>query len=207
MPSPDLGQAELDSALGDADVGDRREFEAAAEGVAGQRGDQRHAQPRQRLEGAMAGARPVAPHVERRQAAPGGDVAAGAERLALADEDRDARLARRLDRRAASASASIIARSSALSLSARFSVRRASGPSKASSTMALIGARLGGRSSRPIGSGWNKRRRPSSSDAAATRSGNSACARTSRFEIDAGRDLGRPSRPRASSRITQRSVT
>ena len=93
MPSPDFRQAQLDPAFGDADVADRGELEPAAKGVAGERDNQRNAQSRQRLEGAMSGARPVAPHFERRQAAPGGDVAAGAKRLALAGEDGDARLA------------------------------------------------------------------------------------------------------------------
>ena len=91
MPRPDSGKAELDSALGDADVGDGREFEAAAKGVSGHRRDERNAQARKRFEGAVSRARPVAPHFEGRQASPGADVAAGAERLAFAREDRDPR--------------------------------------------------------------------------------------------------------------------
>ena len=97
MPSPNLGKAELNPALGDANVGDGRQFEAAAESVPGQRGDEWNTQARQRFESAMSRARPVAPHFEGRQAAPGGDIAAGAERLALAGEDRDPRFGRRLD--------------------------------------------------------------------------------------------------------------
>ncbi len=67
---PRFRKTELDSALGDADIGDGRKLEAAAKGVARQRRDQRNAQARQRLEGAMARARPVAPHLERRRGSP-----------------------------------------------------------------------------------------------------------------------------------------
>src|SRR5580658_3169694 len=45
----------------------------------------------------MACARPVTPHLQGRQASPGGDVAARAKSLALAVEDRRTRLARRFD--------------------------------------------------------------------------------------------------------------
>ncbi len=102
-------------------------------------------------------ARPVAPHVERRQPAPGGDVAAGAERLALAArESPRASRAESSIARAASASASIIARSSALSLSARFSVMRAIGPVEGEiDVRAHRACSMAGRNVRPKGSGRN----------------------------------------------------
>ena len=48
----------------------RWQLETAAEGVSGEDDDQRDAQARQSLEGAVSGPGPVAPHFERRQAAP-----------------------------------------------------------------------------------------------------------------------------------------
>ena len=79
MPSAGLGQAELDLRLGDADVGGGGQFQAAAERMAVERGDHRHAQPRQPVEDAVAVAHPGVPEIERRQPRPGLDVAAGAE--------------------------------------------------------------------------------------------------------------------------------
>src|SRR5271166_6411975 len=92
-----FGEAKLDPALRYADVRDRRKLQAAAERVPRQRGHQGDAQARKRLERAVSRPRPVAPHLKRRQAAPGGDVAAGAERLALSGQDGGPRLARRVD--------------------------------------------------------------------------------------------------------------
>ena len=92
---PGLGKAKLDPAFGNADVRDRRELQAAAERVTGQRCDQGNAQPRKRFESAVSRARPVAPHLQRGKPAPGGDVAAGAKGLAFARRgSQRARLAR-----------------------------------------------------------------------------------------------------------------
>ena len=93
-----LGQSDLDARFGDADVGGRSQFQATAKGMAGQRRHQRHAQARQSFKGAMAEPRPVAPHFKRRQVAPGGNVAACAERLALARQDGGADIPRLVDR-------------------------------------------------------------------------------------------------------------
>ena len=95
---PGLGKAKLDPALGNADVGDRRELQAAAKRVTGQRCYQGNAQTRERFESAVPCPRPVAPHLQRGEPAPGGDVAAGAKGLAFAGEDRNARVARGFDR-------------------------------------------------------------------------------------------------------------
>ena len=56
-----------------------------------------HTKTCERFEGSVACARPVAPHLERRQAAPGCDVATRAKGFALAREDRDAGFGRGLD--------------------------------------------------------------------------------------------------------------
>ena len=98
MPSPELGKAEFDPAFGNADVRGRCKLQAAAERVTRQRSDQRDAQPRERFESAVSCARPVAPHLQRGEPAPGGDVAAGAKGFAFAGEDRDSRVSRGFDR-------------------------------------------------------------------------------------------------------------
>ena len=98
MPSPEFGKAELDPDFRDADVRNRRELQTAAERVARQRGDQRDAQARERFESAVSRTRPVTPHLQSGEAAPGGDVAAGAEGVALAGEDRNSRVVRGFDR-------------------------------------------------------------------------------------------------------------
>ena len=63
-----------------------------------ERGDQGDPQTRERFERAMAGPSPNTPHLERPADRSSRDVPAGAERLALARQDRDPNVARGLDR-------------------------------------------------------------------------------------------------------------
>ena len=63
----------------DAQVAQRRQFEAAAERRAINGADQRHRQARQRIEARMSMSDPVTPEVHCVEFAPVGDVGAGAE--------------------------------------------------------------------------------------------------------------------------------
>ena len=64
-----LREAELHMRFGDAEIAGRRQFQSAAQRMAGQHGDRRLAQPRQPVEDAMAIAHPFAPGNRRRSSA------------------------------------------------------------------------------------------------------------------------------------------
>src|SRR6516225_519572 len=174
--------------------------------MSGQSGNERHTQSGERLERAVSCPGPVAPHFERRQAAPGGNVTPSAKRLALAREDRNSRLRRGVD-----------------------SARRLGEPidHRAIQCVQLVGALQGqarerplerevnerahgaissaGRSLRSIGAAWKSAgsilRR-----SLATLSGNSAWARTS-CSVSTPGAISVTVTPSGASRSTQRSVT
>ena len=135
MPRPVSGRPSLIPAFSDTNVADGREFQSAAKGVPGQR--------------RRSAARADAPAPRRRdgpRVSSRATFRAAASRPKLRRRRPHKRPCPRLKEsrrgprgeasiaRAPSRSASIIARSSALSLSGRFSVMRAKGPSKLSST-------------------------------------------------------------------------
>jgi len=84
-----LRHADPDMTFGDADIGGSSQFQAAAQRMAVDRGDDRHAQRRQPLEDAMPEAHPAMSELVGGHAGPGPDVASRREGLAVAGEDRD----------------------------------------------------------------------------------------------------------------------
>ena len=91
-----FGEAELDLRFGDAEIAGDRQFQPAAQRMAGQHGDGRLPQPRQPVEDAMAVAHPLHLEIGGAHLRPGLDIAAGAKALAFAAEQHDAHAVRRL---------------------------------------------------------------------------------------------------------------
>ena len=93
-----FGRTQFHVGFGDAEIGGGGEFQSAAQGVAIEGGDERHAQAGQRIKGAVAMAHPGMPEIFRRPFAPGFDIAAGAEGFfALAGDDGGADLLHAID--------------------------------------------------------------------------------------------------------------
>src|SRR5450631_2522758 len=154
----------------------------------------------------MTGTRPASPHVQRRQGPPGGDVAAGAERLAFAAQDRNARLSRLVDRTSRIGKRvdhGLIERVELVAALQRQSRQRAI--EYELDERSHCTASMAGRSCSLMGPGWNKFASIAFS-CGATRSGNSDCASTSRSRLTPGA-ISRTVSPADSSRITHRSVT
>ena len=125
-----LRKTELDPAFGNANVRNRRELEAAAERVTGQRRDQGHAQARERFESAVS-ARVQSRHISSAGSPPQAAMSPPAQKALPSPE----RMATRASREASSTARRQRQRvdhlrSSALSLSGRRFIDPSDGPSK-----------------------------------------------------------------------------
>ncbi len=128
---PGFRQSDLDVDLGDPDVGRCRDFQPAAQGMSVEHGDDRLAQTRQRIEGAVGRREARRGRNRWRIVGPGLDVSTGGEGLARPAVTMTARMsASALDVAAAGGDWSTMRSSSALSLSGRLIVSVAIGPSK-----------------------------------------------------------------------------